>query len=111
MSAQARVQQTIRSQESSIVAYKIANLLQFYGLTMQRTIGENAVLSKVIQGYVLSHLFVTALTVYLDRLMDIAYKVFVDAIEAQGRAILRVSLVSNSKPLAIELPRGHQSGP
>jgi hypothetical protein len=48
-SGQARVQQTVRSQESSIVSYKIANLLQFYGLTMRRTIGEEAVLSKLIQ--------------------------------------------------------------
>ena len=111
MNAQARVQQTIRSQESSIVAYKIANLLQFYGLTMQRTIGENAVLSKVIQGCVLYHFLVAVLTVYLDRLTNVAYKVFVDAIEAQGRAILRVSLVSNPMPLFIELPRGDQSGP
>ena len=46
---QNRVQQTIRSQESSIISYKIANLLQFYMLTMQRTIGEKAALSEVLQ--------------------------------------------------------------
>lgn len=46
---QVRVQQTVRSQESSITSYKIANLLQFYMLTMQRTIGENALLSKSLQ--------------------------------------------------------------
>jgi hypothetical protein len=43
-----RVQQTIRSQESSIVSFKIANLLQFYTLTMQRTIGEDALLSQTL---------------------------------------------------------------
>lgn len=43
-----RVQQTIRSQESSIVSFKIANLLQFYMLTMQRTIGEEALLSQTL---------------------------------------------------------------
>jgi hypothetical protein len=43
-----RVQQTIRSQESSIVSFKIANLLQFYMLTMQRTIGEDALLSQAL---------------------------------------------------------------
>ena len=43
-----RVQQTIRSQESSIVSFKIANLLQFYMLTMQRTIGEDALLSQTL---------------------------------------------------------------
>ena len=47
-----RVQQTIRSQESSIVAYKIANLLQFYTVTMNRTIGNDALLSKTLQEYV-----------------------------------------------------------
>ena len=45
---QMRVQQTIRSQESSIVSYKIANLLQFYLMTMRRTIGE-ALLSATLK--------------------------------------------------------------
>jgi len=49
-----RVQQTIRSQESSIVSFKIANLLQFYTLTMQRTIGEDALLSQTLHESVLS---------------------------------------------------------
>ena len=48
-----RVQQTIRSQESSIVSFKIANLLQFYMLTMQRTIGEDALLSQTLHEFVL----------------------------------------------------------
>jgi conserved oligomeric Golgi complex subunit 6 len=48
---QARVLQTVRSQESSIIAYKITNLLQFYGVTMRRTIGDEAVLSKTLQEY------------------------------------------------------------
>lgn len=39
----------MRSQESSITSYKIANLLQFYTLTMQRTIGEEAILSKTLK--------------------------------------------------------------
>ena len=44
-----RVQQTVRSQESSITLYKIANLLGFYMLTMQRTIGKDALLSKTLE--------------------------------------------------------------
>ena len=48
-----RVQQTIRSQESSILSFKIANLLQFYMLTMQRTIGEDALLSQTLHEFVL----------------------------------------------------------
>ncbi|KAJ7225913.1 oligomeric complex COG6 [Mycena pura] len=83
-----RVQQTIRSQESSIISYKIANLLQFYMITMRRTIGELAVMSTT-----------------LNEITDIAYKVFYDAIEAQGRALLRSTLdlddSSLSPPLAI----------
>ncbi len=46
---QIRVQQTIRSQESSIMSYKIANLLQFYMVTMQRTIGNEAALSNALK--------------------------------------------------------------
>lgn len=42
----------MRAQESSIVAYKVANLLQFYTVTMMRTIGEEAVLSRTLKEYV-----------------------------------------------------------
>jgi len=45
---QNRVLQTVRSQESSIVSYKISNLLQFYLTTMSRTIGPEAVLTKTL---------------------------------------------------------------
>ncbi|KAJ7462784.1 oligomeric complex COG6 [Mycena galericulata] len=83
-----RVQQTIRSQESSIISYKIANLLQFYMITMRRTIGDTAVLSTS-----------------LNEITEVAYKVFYDAIETQGRALLRATLdlddPSLTPPLAI----------
>ncbi|KZT09589.1 oligomeric complex COG6 [Laetiporus sulphureus 93-53] len=70
---QNRVQQTVRSQESSITSYKIANLLQFYTLTMQRTVGGDAVLFKA-----------------LKQMTDMAYQVFIGSINAQGRSLLRV---------------------
>ncbi|KAG6911409.1 hypothetical protein DXG01_016506 [Tephrocybe rancida] len=83
-----RVQQTIRSQESSIVSYKIANLLQFYMLTMRRTIGDDALLSTT-----------------LLEITDVAYGVFYESISAQGRALLRVQSDMNdtslTPPLAI----------
>ena len=47
-----RVQQTVRSQESSITSYKIANLVQFYLGTMQKTIGRDALLSKTLEEWV-----------------------------------------------------------
>ena len=46
-----RVQQTIRPDESSIVSYKIANLLQFYLMTMRRTVGDDALLSTTLTEY------------------------------------------------------------
>ncbi|KAF7320183.1 Conserved oligomeric Golgi complex subunit 6 [Mycena kentingensis (nom. inval.)] len=83
-----RVQQTIRSQESSIISYKIANLLQFYLITMRRTIGDAAAMSTT-----------------LSEITDVAYKVFYDAIEAQAGALHRSTLdlddTSLSPPLAI----------
>ena len=72
-----RVQQTVRSQESSITSYKIANLLGFYLTTMQRTIGREALLSRT-----------------LEELTELAYGIFYGAVEAQGRGLLRVPLVS-----------------
>lgn len=68
-----RVLQTVRSQESSIVSYKIANLLQFYLVTMRRTLGENAVVSKT-----------------LEEITGVAYKAFFDSIDAQGHALTRI---------------------
>ncbi|TBU50315.1 oligomeric complex COG6 [Dichomitus squalens] len=83
-----RVQQTVRSQESSITSYKIANLLGFYLSTMQRTIGREALLSRT-----------------LEELTELAYGVFNGAIEIQGRGLLRVPLdlddTGVSPPLAI----------
>ncbi|CCL99987.1 uncharacterized protein FIBRA_02012 [Fibroporia radiculosa] len=83
-----RVQQTVKSQESGITSYKIANLLQFYLLTMQRTIGEDAVLSRT-----------------LKEMTDTGYQIFFDAIEAQSRSLLRaapdVDDMSVSPPLLI----------
>lgn len=48
-SPQARVKQTVQTQEDIIVSYKIANLVQFYLVTMQRTIGQDAVLTRNLQ--------------------------------------------------------------
>jgi hypothetical protein len=45
---QLRIQQTIKSQEGIIMAYKIANLLQFYLVTMRKTIGAEALLCKTL---------------------------------------------------------------
>ncbi|KAF8583843.1 oligomeric complex COG6 [Ramaria rubella] len=67
-----RVHQTIKSQEGSITSYKIANILYFYMMTMRRTIGEEALLSRS-----------------LKEITDLAYQTFFDAIEAQGRSLLR----------------------
>ncbi|KXN84526.1 Conserved oligomeric Golgi complex subunit 6 [Leucoagaricus sp. SymC.cos] len=83
-----RVQQTVRSQESSIVSYKIANLLQFYLFTMRRTIGDQAILITTLQD-----------------VTDLAYKVFYESIQTQGRALARIQLDADDPsldpPLAI----------
>ncbi|GAA6015725.1 hypothetical protein JCM11491_002459 [Sporobolomyces phaffii] len=67
-----RVQQTVKSQESSIMAYRISTLIHFYQVTMERTIGSDALMSKV-----------------LSELMDHSYEVFFETLRAQGRSFLR----------------------
>ncbi|WWD09169.1 hypothetical protein V865_007291 [Kwoniella europaea PYCC6329] len=67
-----RIQQTIKSQEGIIMAYKIANLLQFYLITMKKTIGEEALLCKTLQ-----------------EIHDQAYIAFFENLDAQGRSLLR----------------------
>ncbi|KAJ4481001.1 oligomeric complex COG6 [Lentinula aciculospora] len=82
-----RVQQTVRSQESAIMSYKIANLLQFYKSTMTKTIGEDAVLS-----------------VTLKEITDLAYKTFFDSIEAQCRSLARATLDLDDISLTPPIP-------
>ena len=45
----ARVLQTVRAQESGLNAYKVARLLQFYALTMARTLGSRALLATTLR--------------------------------------------------------------
>ncbi|KAI6164060.1 oligomeric complex COG6 [Pisolithus thermaeus] len=78
-----RVLHTIRAQDDGIVCYKIANLLQYYTLTMQRTIGDRSVLSGALR-----------------EITQASYKVFFNTIEAQGRAILRIPLDLDDPSLA-----------
>jgi len=73
-----RVRQTIRSQESSITTYKVANLLTFYNTTVQRTIGGKAGLSGT-----------------LNEITDEAYGVFFETLEAQARNLARTILPDN----------------
>lgn len=49
---QARIRQTIRLQESCIMCYRVVHVLQFYTLTLIRTIGADAVLSRTLVEYV-----------------------------------------------------------
>ncbi|KAH9066222.1 oligomeric complex COG6 [Lactarius vividus] len=63
----ARVLQTVRAQESALSAYKVARLLQFYALTMARTLGARALLATTLRETTAA-----------------SYAVFFDAIAAQG---------------------------
>ena len=74
-----RIQQTIKSQEGVIMAYRIANLLQFYLVTMRKTIGDEALLVKTLQG-----------------IYDESYSAFLETLDAQGRSLLRFLHVSPS---------------
>ncbi|EIW66514.1 hypothetical protein TREMEDRAFT_34802 [Tremella mesenterica DSM 1558] len=67
-----RIQQTIKSQEGIIMTYKITNLLQFYLVTMRKTIGDKALLCKTLQ-----------------EIYDESYAIFLETLDAQGRSLLR----------------------
>ncbi|KAK4686174.1 conserved oligomeric Golgi complex subunit 6, partial [Tremellales sp. Uapishka_1] len=67
-----RIQQTIKSQEGIIMAYKIVNLLQFYLVTMRKTIGEEALLSRT-----------------LVEIYDLSLSSFFETLDKQGRSLLR----------------------
>lgn len=59
---QIRIRDTVESQEGVIMAYKIANLVQFYLVTMQRTIGEGATLTVALAEYATIATFARATT-------------------------------------------------
>ncbi|VDB94980.1 unnamed protein product [Peniophora sp. CBMAI 1063] len=84
-----RVLQAVRGQDNAVVAYKVASLLGFYALTMMRTVGEEALLSKT-----------------LKETTDAAYKVFFDTIESLGRALLRTELPPSSPSDSALTPPG-----
>lgn len=44
-----RIEQTVKTQEGVVMTYKIVNLVQFYLVTMRKTIGADALLSKTLQ--------------------------------------------------------------
>lgn len=48
------------------MAYRIATLIHFYRITMERTIGTKALMSSVLTEYVLSSLAVPSLTRLAD---------------------------------------------
>jgi len=80
-----RIEQTVRSQEGIIMTYKIVNLVQFYLVTMRKTIGAESTLCKTLQEYVHVHP-----PNYADiRLYDYADAAFFETLEAQGRSLLR----------------------
>lgn len=54
------------------MAYQISTLIHFYKVTMERTVGEDALMSTV-----------------LGEIMQHAYEVFFETLYAQGRSLLR----------------------
>ena len=69
-----RIQQTIKSHSliSAITTYQIFQLLQFYRVLMRKTMGQDALLCKI-----------------LSELAEYANKAFFDTLEDQGQLILR----------------------
>lgn len=45
---QIRIEQTVRSQEGCITTFKLASLVHFYRVTMDRTVGTKAALSRIL---------------------------------------------------------------
>lgn len=67
-----RIQQTLRSQEGSVTSYRLAHLVQFYRITMEKTIGSRATLSRT-----------------LGELSDLAVSAFAETVERQSKGIER----------------------
>lgn len=66
------------------MAYRIASLIHFYKVTMERTVGEDTLMSGV-----------------LSEIKDHAYEVFFETLRTQGRSLLRFIQVRLFPPLAL----------
>lgn len=78
-----RVEQTIRSQEGCITTFKLANLVHFYKVIMDQTIGSKASVSKV-----------------LDDISKSSYDAFFATLERHGQGLLRYIHVSRGVLIA-----------
>ena len=67
-----RVMQTIRSQEGSLVSYRLAQLIAFYRATLEATIGADAGVTKVVA-----------------ELATASHDAFLHTLETHGRSLLR----------------------
>lgn len=95
---QSRVQHTIKSQEGVIMAYKIANLLQFYLFTMERTIGEEAQLTKALRECVSRAVSPsTASDSTHCSIYQTSHEAFFASLDAQGRSLLRFLHVGRTR--------------
>lgn len=70
-----RVEQVLSSHPPPVVAYKIANILQFYRFTVGKILGDNAQLTRV-----------------LDELLATAERVFFDVINMQASRMVRMGV-------------------
>lgn len=91
---QIRVQQTIKSQEGSLMTYRIATLIHFYKVTIERTVGVDALMVTVLTEFVSSSLFLgedvgLLMFFWSNRIMNHAYEAFYETLHAQGRSLLR----------------------
>lgn len=66
------------------MAYRIASLIHFYKVTMERTVGEDTLMSGV-----------------LSEIKDHAYEVFFETLRTQGRSLLRFIQVRLLPTLAL----------
>jgi hypothetical protein len=91
------------------MAYRIATLIHFYNITMERTIGPEALMSTVLAECVRqrnaspSH-ELTCLTPRVARITDHAYAAFFETLKAQGRSLLRFIQVRYSPAPSFSAP-------
>ncbi|MCO5586516.1 hypothetical protein L7F22_040456 [Adiantum nelumboides] len=67
-----RVEQTVNSQEGCITTFKLASLVQFYRVTMERTIGSKAALSKT-----------------LSEISQVSYRAFLNTLDSLAAGLSR----------------------
>ena len=83
-----RIEQVLVLQPNAITSYKLANLIQFYSVTLRKLMRKDAGLERVLHEYVCLYTVVVIIILFFFlRITSLAYKHFFQTLNAQAERL------------------------